>query len=153
MATASAPLAMTMGDPAGVGPELTLRAWALCQKRCENHFFVIGSTAHLRTLSQSLGLDIPIGAISAPEESVDLFQSVLPVIELALSEEVIPGQPNTAHAPQILKSIERAVEFALAGKACGVVTNPIHKSSLKQAGFNFPGAHGIPGSFMSRSDG
>ena len=128
-----------MGDPAGVGPELTLRAWTVCRKHREDDFFAIASADQLSAQAQHLGLDVPITPIDTPEDCATTFQNALPVLDLALSEAVTPGHSNTAHAPQILTSIETAVRLALARRASGVVTNPIHKSSLKDSGFHFPG--------------
>lgn len=132
------PLAVTMGDPAGVGPELALRAFAERETKNIPPFVLLADVGHMRALAASSVQCVEIlennwGAVP------DIFQHALPVRHHPLSQHVIMGQPHAAHAPAILKSIEAAVQLVQRGLCRAVVTNPIHKASLYQAGFSFPG--------------
>lgn len=132
------PLALTMGDPAGVGPEITLKAWL---KRTDNThpFFTVADADHLVATAQSLGFQVPVEKISAPHQAGAIFNTALPVLHQALNEKPIYGKPSPANADQILGSIEACVEFSQKGLASAVVTNPIAKDVLYAAGFQFPG--------------
>lgn len=132
----SAPLAVTLGDPAGIGPEITAKAWA--QTRAGNSLFVlIGSmdAAQRACRAQSLPLPQAIGDLS---EAADIFPHALPVLPLH-GPESMPGHPDSAAAGLITGSIAQAVTLTLSGKAAAVVTNPIAKSVLYAAGFAHPG--------------
>lgn len=131
-----APLALTMGEPAGIGGEITLMAWRAGRG---GPFFVVDDPARLRRLDDALGFGVPIAEISGPEEAAAAFSDALPVLPLAVGAAVKAGQPDPAHASAVLKSIERAVALARQGKVAGIVTNPIHKKSLYGAGFRYPG--------------
>lgn len=120
------PLALTLGDPAGVGPEIVARAWAAL-KDGDLRFLAIGD----RALLESQG--VPTG-----EPDAD-FASALPVLDQPVGAPVTPGRPDAAHAPAVIGWIETAVAMALDGRAGGVVTAPISKASLYAAGFRFPG--------------
>jgi 4-hydroxythreonine-4-phosphate dehydrogenase len=132
-----APLAMTMGEPAGIGPELALRAW---KRRAETgaRFFVIADPAALRDLAQRLALAVPI-AVAEPAKAAELFDQALPVVPLSVSAAAAPGRPDPAFAASTIESIERAVGYVRSGEASAVVTNPIAKHVLYDAGFAFPG--------------
>lgn len=130
------PLALTMGEPAGVGGEITLKAW---QSKKAPPFFVIDDATRLRLLTKQIGLDVPVLEIDTPEDVLDSFGGALPVLHRPLKTPTIPGQPSKDNADATVSSIRTAVEFVQAGMASGVVTNPIHKKSLYDAGFSFPG--------------
>lgn len=127
------PLALTMGDPAGIGGEIAFGAW---QQRAElPPFFIIDDPARLR----ALGFD-PVAVIEAPEQAVAIFPHALPVLPLALPVPSHPGQPEPANASATIASIDRAVAFARETCVAGLVTNPISKKLLREgAGFAFPG--------------
>jgi 4-hydroxythreonine-4-phosphate dehydrogenase len=131
------PLAMSMGDPAGIGPELALRAWS---RRAEMGapFFIIGDPAALDDLARRLALDVPI-SISEPSRAAGMFERALPVVPLSAPAAATPGEPSPAFAQATIESIERAVGYVRSGEAGAVVTNPIAKHVLYQAGFAFPG--------------
>ncbi len=126
------PLAVSMGDPAGVGPEITIGAWRALRVRGPA-FAVFGPP----DLYAALGA--PIAAIASLDEASVCFSDALPVLPLALHAPVEAGRANAAHAAPVLASIERAVEAARMGAAAGVVTNPIAKHVLYEAGFDLPG--------------
>lgn len=133
------PLALTMGEPAGIGPELTLKAWLLRDQEALSPFFVLADLDYLEDLRRSLGYSLELLAIARPAEAADCFARGLPVLPLSLAEKVTPGRLSVANAPAVLQSIERAVALTLAGEAAAVVTNPIHKKVLYDAGFSHPG--------------
>jgi 4-hydroxythreonine-4-phosphate dehydrogenase len=131
------PLAMTMCEPAGVGPELALRAW-LGRADIGAPFFLIAEPAALRELARRLALDVPI-AIAEPRGAVEIFDRALPVVPLNAAAAATAGRPNSAFAGATIESIERAVGYVRSGEAGAIVTNPIAKHVLYEAGFRFPG--------------
>ncbi len=131
------PLALTMGEPAGIGGEITLKAWL--GRTPAPIFFAIDDPERLARLAAALGLDVPIEVISDPLESLGVFHRALPVLARPLTAPVTPGRPDAANVPAGLGASETAVELALAGRAGGVVTNPVHKTTLYEAGFGYPG--------------
>jgi 4-hydroxythreonine-4-phosphate dehydrogenase len=132
------PLALTQGDPSGIGPELALKAWLARAARDLPPFFVLADPAHLARVAQTLGLDVPLREV-APSEAADVFARALPVAPLGLEVRGVPGAPDPADAAATLASIERAVDLAVAGEAGAVVTNPVAKNVLYVAGFAHPG--------------
>lgn len=138
MRSYSAPLALTMGEPAGIGGEVTLKAWA-ARAPGAGAFFVIGDPDQFAREARDLGLAVPVRTIAAPEEADEAFAEALPVLPLALGRAVVPGQPDVANAGTVIESVTQAVALAQAGRAAAVVTNPIHKKILQDAGFRHPG--------------
>jgi 4-hydroxythreonine-4-phosphate dehydrogenase len=132
------PLALTMGDPAGIGGEILLRAW-MALRETGPVFVVLDDPARLQRLARGMALEVPIQAIADPAAAGGIFRSALPVLPVPLAAIPVPGQPDRANAPAVIASIERATRLALAGHASGVVTNPINKAALYQAGFAYPG--------------
>ena len=133
------PLALTQGDPAGIGPEITLRAWqALHADADARPFFCLGDPASLEAMATRLDLAVPIATVR-PHEAADTFRRALPVVPLAASAGVGPGRPDPASAAGTIESIDRAVAATREGEAAAVVTNPIAKSVLYAAGFRHPG--------------
>jgi 4-hydroxythreonine-4-phosphate dehydrogenase len=132
-----APLALTMGDPAGIGPELTLAVWR-DGANLAAPFFVIADPAALEAVARGLGLPTPIEA-TTPERAAQVFPRALPVVPLTAPVHAVPGRPDPANAAAILESIARAVGYAQNGAARAVVTNPIAKKTLYDAGFRHPG--------------
>jgi len=133
----NAPLALTMGDPAGIGPELILRAWS---QRAEGipPFFALAAPEPLMRLARQIGIAAPI-AIVPPEEAAEVFSERLPVVALEHEADAQPGEPDPRFARATLESIERAVALTQQGRAAAVVTNPIAKKTLYDAGFRHPG--------------
>jgi len=124
-----------MGEPAGIGGELALAAW----KAAPCCFFAIDDPARLVALSERLGMAVPVVAIAEPAEAEAVFPRALPVLVQELAAEVGPGRLDPANAAAVIASIKRAVALVQAGEAAAVVTNPIHKETLYQAGFPYPG--------------
>ncbi|HLW90054.1 MAG TPA: 4-hydroxythreonine-4-phosphate dehydrogenase PdxA [Roseiarcus sp.] len=131
------PLAMTMGDPAGIGPELALKAW-LSRDKIGASFFVIADRRALADLAAKLGLEVPIIA-AEPAGAAEIFDYALPVAPLSHEAAAAPGKPDAKYAAATIESIERAVAYVRSGEASAVVTNPIAKHILYQAGFAHPG--------------
>lgn len=134
-------LVVTMGDPAGIGGEVSLKAW-LARGAGLPAFFLLDSPARLKAVASQLQLDVPIFSISKPEEAKAAFQKGLPVLTLPEAEalpDVELGTPNPAWSKAVIASITQAVELVKKGECSGLVTNPIHKASLYNAGFKHPG--------------
>ena len=133
-----APLAVTMGEPSGIGGELTLKAW---QRRAELTcpFFTIANAAHLRAEAATHGLVVPIQIISTAADAIQVFPDALPLIDIPLPSSPAAGQPNTENADAVVNSITAAVRMAMDGSTSAVITNPIHKRNLYEAGFPHPG--------------
>lgn len=133
------PIAITMGEPAGIGGEITIKAWAARNHRSIPCFFLIDDPARIQALGLRLGLKLPIRSITQPSEAPTIFNEALPVLLQDLQAPSTPGLLNKDNAPAVIGSITRAVEFVIAGDASAVVTNPIQKSMLYDAGFEHPG--------------
>jgi 4-hydroxythreonine-4-phosphate dehydrogenase len=128
------PLALSLGDPAGIGPEIIDSAWRRSHA-AGPAFVVIGDAAALASADP----EIPIRRVASPAEAAACFSQALPVIDQPLDHPATPGVPSAEAAPFVVGWIETAVALALAGEAGGVVTAPIAKSTLYEAGFKFPG--------------
>jgi len=135
--TTSPPLALTLGDPAGIGPEIALKAWRM-RAHLPAPFFLLADPDALAGAANALGLEAPI-ARCAPEEAAAAFAVALPVVPLRAKAAAKPGASEVGLASAILESIERAVALTLAGRAHAIVTNPIAKATLYAAGFKYPG--------------
>ena len=137
--TAGLPLAVTMGEPAGIGGELSLKAWLARRHSDRRAFFVLDDPERLAALSQSVGLDVPVRAIGRPADAHAAFIASLPVLPIALHSPIRPGHPDTANASATIAAIERAVSLVRSGDVAAIVTNPIQKKTLQDAGFRHPG--------------
>lgn len=137
--TQALPLAVTMGEPAGIGGEITLAAWRERRTACLAPFFVIDDAARLARLAERLSPGLPIRPIAHPEQASACFDDALPVLHRPLPISCQPGVPNPANAAAVISAIEEAVRLTQSGQAAAVVTNPIHKKVLYDAGFPFPG--------------
>ncbi len=127
-----APIVLTLGEPAGIGPELAIAAWRHLGEKLP--FFVLGDPAHLEHLGA------PIAEIGDPSEAIDANRSALPVLPHAFPAPATPGQPDPANAAAVIATIERAVGLVMDGAASALTTGPIHKKALIDgAGFGFPG--------------
>jgi 4-hydroxythreonine-4-phosphate dehydrogenase len=134
----TAPVALTMGEPAGIAAEITLKAWTLVKDE-KMPFFVLADPDHLRISAESLFLPVPVIPITGPEEAAATFPRGLPVLPVPLTTPVTAGRPDPRNAVAVLASIRLAVEMVAGGEASALVTNPIQKSVLYQSGFSFPG--------------
>jgi 4-hydroxythreonine-4-phosphate dehydrogenase len=132
------PLLLTQGDPAGIGPELTLSAWLKRHEASLPPFAVVSDPDHLGRVAQAQGWDVPIASVE-PAEARSVFDRALPVIPLKAAVSAIPGKPDPAYAHSVIESIETAVRLVRDGRAAALVTNPIAKHVLYEAGFRHPG--------------
>lgn len=132
MSPRPAPLVLTLGEPAGVGPEIVAAAWQALQAEPMT-FAVIGDAALLRAQ------DVSVVEVNTPGDAADRFARALPVIHRPLPAPVEVGRPDPANAPAVADGIEEAVGFVLSGEASGLVTAPIAKAPMYASGFRFPG--------------
>ena len=140
------PIALTMGEPAGIGPDITLKAWHHLTAHAnptDLRFFVMGDVDIFTARARQLGLNIPIKMIHDPSETAEIFPHslpILPITEVApAASPLVAGQLNGDYAPMVIAAIAKAVQLVKQKRACALVTNPIQKSILQQTGFPFPG--------------
>ena len=135
----SKPIALTMGEPAGIAPDITLKAWLSLRQTQALCFFVIADADLLEERAKLLRLAIDIAPLKAPAEAASLFARALPVLHLPLSFKPRPGEIIAETSKLVIGSIERAVALALEGEVSALVTNPIHKKALYGQGFKHSG--------------
>lgn len=133
-----APLAISLGDPAGIGPELLAEAWA---RRVEHRlppFFAVGGARLLAAVAATRGITLPVERIGHPAQAAAVFARALPVWGDS-DGDYRPGQPSRIGAALALQSLSEAVALAVSGEAGAIVTGPIAKALLAEAGFTHPG--------------
>lgn len=135
------PIAVTMGDPGGIGGDIVLQAWLARDGTTGGvpTFFVIDDPDRLAALATRLGVDVPIVALSEPADAIAAFTSSLPVLPVGRPVTATPGKLEAGNNDAVLESIRKAVSLSLDGRAAAVVTNPIHKGVLLQSGFSHAG--------------
>jgi len=132
------PLALTMGEPAGIGLDITLAVWANRKALDLPPFYIIADPRALERRASLLRLDVRVEAVD-PAAAAAVFARALPVVPLDLSATAEPGVPDDTSAPAAIASIERAVTDVTRGLASAVVTNPVAKNVLYKSGFADPG--------------
>ncbi len=133
-------IALTRGDPSGVGPELALKAWAALHNVEDSPAFLIAAEpGHLASLAQRLRLDVPVEPIGTAADAAGVFSRALPVLDSTLTVKGKPGAPDPDDAAGTIRSIESCVRLVEEGEASAIVTNPIAKEVLYRAGFAHPG--------------
>jgi 4-hydroxythreonine-4-phosphate dehydrogenase len=132
------PLTLTLGEPAGIGPDLALAVWHRRRELDVPKFYVVADPAFLRRRANRLGLEIPIATVT-PASAAAAFSSALPVAALDIEATAEPGRPDRSSAPVAIASIRRAVADVIAGEAAAIVTNPVAKNVLYNWGFAEPG--------------
>ena len=132
------PLAVSIGDPSGIGPEIALAAWRLRKELALPAFYLLADPALVEARARRLNWDAPL-AETSPADAGSLFDTRLPVVPLRASFIDAPGHPDAANAPGIVEAIDRAVADVFSGVAAAIVTCPIAKKPLYDAGFDFPG--------------
>ncbi len=137
----SAPLALTMGDPAGIGPELALQAWKERSADGIPPFALYADIELMRSLARASGLDADadIQPVANALAAAEVFENALPVVPVPLTASRVAGAPDVANGAATILAIKRAVADIAAGQASALVTNPIAKSVLYEAGFEHPG--------------
>jgi 4-hydroxythreonine-4-phosphate dehydrogenase len=134
-----APLAVTMGDPAGIGLEITLMAWLKRKTHGLPPFLLFADPDAVTERAQKLNLPVPIAAIASPLEFAAAPPDKLPIVPIPLAAPAVPGQPDTENSLAVMSAIETAVAAVVAGDAAAVVTNPIAKNVLYAGQFPYPG--------------
>jgi len=137
--TSCLPFVVTMGEPAGIGGEMTLMAWLAARAQNLPVFAAIDDADRLEGLAQLVRLDVPILRIRTVGDATNAFDQGLPVLHRPLPHAARPGTLDPRNAPGVIAALDIAVRAALGGEAAGIVTNPIHKESLYSAGFSTPG--------------
>ncbi|WP_022723403.1 4-hydroxythreonine-4-phosphate dehydrogenase PdxA [Rhodopseudomonas sp. B29] len=132
------PLALTLGEPAGIGPDIALAAWLRRHELGLPPFYLLGDLTCLRRRASALLIDIDLAEVTAADAE-RTFADALPVVSTGVSTTAEPGQPDATSAPAAIAAITQAVADVEAGRASAVVTNPIAKSVLYKAGFKHPG--------------
>jgi 4-hydroxythreonine-4-phosphate dehydrogenase len=129
-------LALSMGDPAGIGPEIIVKAWSALRESGPA-FVVVGDAQSLAAASPSGGSILR--KVGSPSEATEVFPDAIPVLDHPAAAVAVAGQPSAALAPAIIRWIETGAGLALSGQVSGLVTAPIAKAPLYEAGFKFPG--------------
>jgi 4-hydroxythreonine-4-phosphate dehydrogenase len=130
------PLALSLGDPAGIGPEIIVKAWRALRENGPA-FMVVGDLEVLNAASAAGASALQ--RVTSADEAARVFSESLPVLDLPLQAQVVAGRADPAYAPGVIRWIETAVGLALSGDVEAVVTAPIAKAPLYQAGFAYPG--------------
>src|SRR4030081_391571 len=134
----SKPLALTLGEPAGIGPDITIKAWLRRNELKLPAFYLLGDRDFLGNRAKALGLNVKLADVGA-EDALGTFADALPVVATGHAATARPGKPDNTSADAALASIHQAVGDVVAGRGGAVVTNPIAKSVLYRAGFRHPG--------------
>ncbi len=132
------PIAVTVGDPSGIGPEIAIAAWLAREALGLPPFYLLADPRQLDARARLVGWDVPIAEVE-PGGAAPVFGRALPIVPLRNGLGESPGRPESTNAPGIVEAIERAVADCLDGRAAAVVTSPIAKKPLQDAGFGFPG--------------
>jgi 4-hydroxythreonine-4-phosphate dehydrogenase len=129
---------LTLGEPAGIGPDLTIQLW---RRRVELRlpaFYLIADLDFIKQRARLLDVDIALSVVT-PAQAGETFARGLPIAPLDTPATAAPGKPDASSAPAAIASIRRAVADVLAGKAAAIVTNPVAKNVLYCSGFAEPG--------------
>src|SRR5262249_47567170 len=132
------PLALTIGEPAGIGPDIAIAAWTHRRELRLPPFYIIGDAPYLAERARRLGRELSAVKVT-PEGGGDAFATALPVVDLGQHITAAPGAPDQSSAPAAIAAIRIAVAHVLAGAAAAVVTNPVAKNVLYRSGFPEPG--------------
>ncbi len=131
------PLALSLGDPAGIGPEIVVKAWNALRYAGPS-FVVVGDRDALASASHGVTSAV-VKRVASPDEASEVFGDCLPVLDIPLASPVVAGKPSPAYAGAVIRWIETGAGLALSGAVSGLVTAPIAKAPLYEAGFGFPG--------------
>jgi 4-hydroxythreonine-4-phosphate dehydrogenase len=132
------PLALTLGEPAGIGPDLALSVWRRRSELDIPPFYLVADADFLKSRAEHLRLDAPIATVT-PRTAASTFSSALPVVAIDVPVTAAPGRPDRSSAPAAVASIRRATADVMAGSAAAIVTNPVAKNVLYNWGFAEPG--------------
>jgi 4-hydroxythreonine-4-phosphate dehydrogenase len=132
------PLALTLGEPAGIGPDLAVAVWRRRVELDLPRFYLIADPDFIRRRAERLNLEVPIATVT-PAAAAAAFPSALPVVDLDVAVSAEPSRPDRSSAPAAIASLRRAVADVLSGAAAAVVTSPVAKNVLYSWGFAEPG--------------
>jgi 4-hydroxythreonine-4-phosphate dehydrogenase len=132
------PLALTLGEPAGIGPGLALAVWCRRVELGLPPFYIIADGEFLARRARHLGLAVAL-APSTPRDAASVFAKALPVVDVGIAVSAAPGRPDASSGPAAVASIRLGVRHVLAGEAAAIVTNPVAKNVLYRSGFAEPG--------------
>jgi 4-hydroxythreonine-4-phosphate dehydrogenase len=133
------PIALTCGEPAGVAPEITAKAWLALRDTSSATFFLIGDGDYFSSRAAMAGISIPNVKISGTGEAPEKFATALPILHRPLAAHPKPGIIDPATAKDVIAAINEGASLAMAGDAAALVTNPIQKEALYSAGFRHQG--------------
>lgn len=137
--TATKPLVVSLGEPAGIGPDIILKSWERRVSDGSPFFYVNGDLATLKQRAEMLGLSVPVIRIENGSEAVGRFKEGLPVVQAGKPCQVQAGELDSENGAFVIEAIKQSVLDVQRGVAGGLVTAPIHKAALYEAGFTFPG--------------
>ncbi|MGI9517916.1 MAG: 4-hydroxythreonine-4-phosphate dehydrogenase PdxA [Pirellulaceae bacterium] len=134
-------IAITMGDPAGIGPEIIAKAWSQMALDDEHRFVVVGCGNCLRRAIRQLGLDLDVSDVDSPEHAREVNSTAIPCYSTgpAQAADVVPGEIDAVAGRAAFEYLSAAIEATRAGQTDAIVTCPIHKTAMLQAGYNMPG--------------
>jgi len=132
------PLALTLGEPAGIGPDITFQAWRARAELDLPPFYLIADPAFVTRRARHMALDVPVAAVE-PAAAAGAFRGALPVVDVGVPVSAQPGRPDQSSAPAAIAAIRRAVADIGQGAASAIVTNPVAKNVLYRSGFAEPG--------------
>ncbi len=133
------PLAVTMGEPSGIGAEIALAAWAIRNAHALPPYFLLDDPIRLEQMARQLEWKVAIRAIDGPDQANAVFADAMPVLPVNLPAPVTPGRIDRTNSNAVIDSIRHAVALVMAGQARALVTNPVNKSTLYKSGFSHPG--------------
>ena len=146
------PLALTLGEPAGIGPDITFAAWRRRAELGLTPFYLLADPAFVARRTERIAPDVPI-AVVEPATAWARFKSALPVVDIGVPVSADPGRPDQSSAPAALAAIRRAVADVSAGATAAIVTNPVAKNVLYRSGFPEPGHTEYLGKLAEQSTG
>ncbi len=133
------PFVVSIGEPSGIGPEIILKSWNERQKNALPPFFVMGNHSVLNKTARKIGLNIPVDVILSPAQAVEIFPHSLPVIDINPNGYFEFNKPTVKTAPLVIQAIKKSVDLIFDDEVAGLITAPIQKSILYEAGFTCPG--------------
>ena len=141
------PLALTLGEPAGIGPDIAIAAWQRRKEAKLPPFYLLGDSGFIRRRAHALGIDLPLADVR-PEDACSAFAEVLPVVGTGHAVTSEPGRPDDSSADAALASIRQAVADVSAGRASAVVTNPKNEQRFRSKVDKHSGK--VPPSYLRR---
>ena len=132
------PLALTLGEPAGIGPDITIAAWRARAERELPPFYLLADPKFIARRARRIAPDVNIAAVE-PAAAATAFKTALPVVDIGVPVSAEPGRPDASSAPAAIAAIRQAVADVGSGAAGAIVTNPVAKNVLYRSGFAEPG--------------